>query len=87
MAAAPSVDALMARLHAGDDEAAARVFRRYAGGWIALRKCHRRCERSTAGRRDIRREVPGPPPAAGSGAVWEDIARASQGPASRLARR
>jgi RNA polymerase sigma-70 factor (ECF subfamily) len=127
MADDPSFDALMARLRAGDDEAAARVFRRFAGRLIALargrlggrvrqkvdpedvaqsafrsffahqadgqfaledwdglwglltlitlRKCHRQCERFTADRRDVRREVAPPSPPAGSGAAWEAIAR------------
>jgi RNA polymerase sigma-70 factor (ECF subfamily) len=127
MADDPSFDALMARLQAGDDEAAARVFHRFAGRLIALarsrlggrvrqkvdpedvaqsafrsffagqadgqfaledwdglwglltlitlRKCHRQCERFTAGRRDVRREVSAPCPAAGSGVAWEALAR------------
>jgi RNA polymerase sigma-70 factor (ECF subfamily) len=42
---------------------------------ITLRKCHRQCERFTAGRRDVRREVSAPSPAAGCGVAWEAIAR------------
>src|SRR4051794_853268 len=127
MADDASFDALMARLRTGDDEAAARVFRRFArqlialarsrlggrvrqkvdpedvaqsvfrsffarqadgqfvledwdGLWglltlITLRKCHRQCERFTAGCRDVRREVSAPSPAAESGVAWEAIAR------------
>src|SRR2546423_973538 len=40
MADDPSFDALMARLRAGDDEAAARVFHRFAAQLIALARCH-----------------------------------------------
>jgi RNA polymerase sigma-70 factor (ECF subfamily) len=42
---------------------------------ITLRKCCNQAERFRAARRDVRREVAGPPPAADSGADWQAFDR------------